>query len=254
MKRIFLPLIILCLCISCERQSGRKTGRVTRPNTLHDQSSKTRASRIANTNKPKTGSNKVVMSGPEIFEKYNSAVFMIFTSDGFSDFQGSGFFISDNGIAVSNYHVFKGTTRGLEIIKLSNGNEFKVKDVISYDDDEDYILFRVEIGNQKVNYIPLESSSPKIGEKVYAIGSPRGLENTFSSGEISQIREKVVLQISVPIDHGSSGGALINSYGEVIGITSSGYDGSSANLNFAMSIKVIKKHLLSVSKINSDMK
>lgn len=46
------------------------------------------------------------------------------------------------------------------------------------------------------------------------------MENTFSSGEISQIRGNAIIQISVPIDHGSSGGALINSYGEVIGITS----------------------------------
>lgn len=193
-------------------------------------------------NKPTAGHNRISMSGTDIFDKYNSAVFMIFTSDGWSGFQGSGFFISDNGIAVSNYHVFKGTTKGLENIKLSDGSTFKVKEVIGYDEDDDYILFRVGIGNQKVNYIPIGSSTPKVGEKAYAIGSPRGLENTFSSGNISQIRDGNVLQISVPIDHGSSGGALINSYGEVIGITTAGKDDSGANLNFAMNIKVINKH------------
>lgn len=78
-----------------------------------------------------------------------------------------------------------------------------------------------------------------MGERVYTIGSPKGLENTFASGEISQIREDHFIQISCPIDHGSSGGALINKYGEVIGITTGGRDDSGANLNFAKDICVI---------------
>ena len=82
-----------------------------------------------------------------------------------------------------------------------------------------------------------------MGEKVYAIGRPQGFKNTFASGEISQIREDNELQISVPIDHGSSGGALINSRGEVIGITTSGVGDSKANLNFAKSIELVKPYL-----------
>lgn len=240
----YLLVIVLCgcICLSCERRSGRKTSGMIQATKIQTQQTKIQQSRIT-LNKANAGYNRISMSGTDIFDKYNSAVFMIFTSDGLSSVQGSGFFISDNGIAVSNYHVFKGTTKGLENIKLSDGSTFKVKEVIGYDEDNDYILFKVEVGNYRVNYIPIGSSTPKVGEKVYAIGSPRGLENTFSSGEISQIREGNVLQISVPIDHGSSGGALINSYGEIIGITTAGRDDSGANLNFAMSIKVINKHL-----------
>ncbi len=70
------------------------------------------------------------MSGTEIFKRYNSAVFMIFTSDGYHTFQGSGFFFSSDGIAVSNYHVFKGTSIGLETIKLSSGEQLNVEDII----------------------------------------------------------------------------------------------------------------------------
>lgn len=65
------------------------------------------------------------------------------------------------------------------------------------------------------------------------------MENTLSNGLISQSHENYYIQISVPIDHGSSGGALINSYGEVIGITSGGRDDSGANLNFARDIRAI---------------
>lgn len=178
-------------------------------------------------------------TGEELFSRYESAVFMIYTSDGLNMYQGSGFFISPNGIAVSNYHVFKGTTIGAEEIHLSNGEIYKVKEVYANSNEDDYIIFKVDVGENKTNYLPMSSRKPRVGEKICTIGSPRGLENTFSSGEISQLRGKNYIQINAPIDHGSSGGALINSYGEVIGITSGGYDDSGANLNYAISISVI---------------
>jgi serine protease Do len=183
------------------------------------------------------------LDGAKIFSKYNTAVFMVFTSDGYNVFQGSGFFINKDGLAVSNYHVFKGTGKGVEEIKLAGSDEvYKVAEVIESSEDEDFILFRVNVSN--TNYIPVAKYKPNVGDKVFAIGSPRGLENTFSSGEVSQWREKNLMQISALIDHGSSGGALINEYGEVVGITSgSFYDGSQANLNYAWSIDAIKPYV-----------
>ena len=168
---------------------------------------------------------------------------MVYTSDGLNNYQGSGFFISPNGTAVSNYHVFKGTTRGYEVIKLYNGETFKIKEIIAQNEDEDIFIFKIELNQQQVNYISIASQTPRVGEKAYAIGSPRGLENTFSSGEISQLRGDNIIQITVPIDHGSSGGALLNSKGEAIGITTAGVDDSGANLNFAVNIRVISRYL-----------
>jgi len=183
------------------------------------------------------------LDGREVFDKYSTAVFLIFTSDGMNGYQGSGFFIDNEGLAVSNYHVFKGTGIGMEQIKLLGSDiAHNVTEIIAKDEEEDFILFRVDCEN--TNYLPIASSKPQIGEKVFAIGSPRGLENTFSSGEVSQWRAKNLMQINALIDHGSSGGALINEYGEVVGITSgSFYDGSQANLNYAWSIDVIKPYL-----------
>lgn len=179
------------------------------------------------------------MKKKDIYKKYNSAVFMIFTEDNKGEYQGSGFFVSPTGIAVSNYHNFQGTYKGLEIIKTVDGKTYKVKEVLAYSEKYDYILFRVD-GNG-FNYIPVTKRKYEVAEDVVAIGSPKGLENTFSEGTISQIRsdDKYKIQINVPIDHGSSGGALINMYGEVIGITSAGRDDSGANLNFAQDIKYI---------------
>lgn len=183
------------------------------------------------------------LEGTEIFSKYNHAVFMVFTSDGINGYQGSGFFINNKGLAVSNYHVFKGTNKGQEQIKLSGSDTaYKVVEVIASDQNSDFILFRVNCSDN--DFIPVAGSKPQVGEKVYAIGSPRGLENTFSSGEVSQWRDTNLMQINVQIDHGSSGGALINEYGQVVGITSGTFVGNSqANLNYAWSIDVVKPYI-----------
>ena len=180
------------------------------------------------------------LTAERIFQKYQSAVFMIFTGNDYQVSQGSGFFISKSGIGISNYHVFKGTHKGKELIKLSDGTIHKVKEVLAYSEKYDYIIFRVD--GSIFNYIPITKRGFEVAQKVYAIGSPRGYENTISEGIISARRPNYLIQISVPIDHGSSGGALINTHGEVIGITSGGRDDSGANLNFAQDIRAIFSH------------
>ncbi len=243
-RNVIVIVCLLLLTVSCGRKSGRRSTSSTTQNYQTSQSATPQQSTSSITNKrerdTQVSANKKILTPTELFAKYNSAVFMIYTSDGYQGAQGSGFFISSKGLAVSNYHVFKGSTKGYETIKLTNNKQYKVEKVIKYDDDLDYILFQVDLNGASVNHIPVAKKMPLVGEKAYAIGSPRGLENTFSSGEISQIRDKYTIQISVPIDHGSSGGALLNSYGEAIGITTAGMDNSGANLNFAMSIKVIE--------------
>ena len=191
----------------------------------------------------KKSTNNTALDGSEIFKRYNSAVFMVYTTDGSNVYQGSGFFIGEDGLAVSNYHVFKGTGIGEEAIKMPGDNTaYKISEIYQRSEDEDFILFRV--GYENDTYLPIASTRPEIGQRVFAIGSPRGLENTFSSGEVSQWRGDNLMQISALIDHGSSGGALINEYGEVVGITSGTFaDGSQANLNYAWSIDVVKPYI-----------
>lgn len=236
---------MFCLC-SCAHKSGRnKKERMTNATTVqHVETKQNRnQSKNATINVVSNRGNKNKLEGSKIFAKYNKAVFMVFTSDGYNVYQGSGFFINQDGLAVSNYHVFKGTGIGEEGIKLSGSNKiYKVAEIIKRSEEEDFILFRVNILN--TDFIPVAKYKPNVGEKVYAIGSPRGLENTFSSGEVSQWRDKNLMQISALIDHGSSGGALINEYGEVVGITSGSFaDGSQANLNYAWSIDAIKPYV-----------
>lgn len=256
-KTIFYLLLcsLLLACLSCAKTNrnaqakrttyaqSRKTAQEpqrTRPSSRDKHPALQTTSPAASTPAP----SPTPLQPTEIFEKYNSAVFMIFTTDGFNQYQGSGFFISSDGLAVSNYHVFQGTAKGAEIIKLSDNRTFRVQEVLAQSTEDDFILFRVA-GN--FNHIPISTRTCRVGEKVYAIGSPKGLENTFSSGEISQIRDENLIQTSCPFDHGSSGGVLLNAYGEAIGITTGGYDDSGANLNFAKDIRVIRAALSRLS-------
>lgn len=191
----------------------------------------------------KTTHSREILTSSDIFEKLSPAVFKIYTATDEQCFQGSGFFISSNGVAVSNYHVFQGSYVGFETIILQDGEEYKISDIYFRSEEKDVIIFKVNI-DKPVRYIPIASCTPKVGERIYTISSPRGLYNTFSSGEVSQIRENGgILQINAPIDHGSSGGVLLNTYGEAVGITTGGYDDSGANLNFAINIQIIKPEL-----------
>lgn len=252
MKRFLFILSVLVLCIGCQRRGGNYSNRVVSQSSSNQRVSSSASDRhrpstsVATDNidvsLPSSRNSSKTYTGAEIFARYSSAVFMVYTSNGWNEFQGSGFFINSSGLAVSNYHVFKGTGVGLETIKLANGTKCKLKSVVAKSSEYDFILFYVDIPGT-CNYIPVSNRQSKVGEKVFTIGSPRGLENTFSSGEISQFRGDYVIQINAPIDHGSSGGALINEYGEVIGITSAGYDDSGANLNFALDIKAVKPYI-----------
>lgn len=236
--------VLLILLGSCATKSGRSKDdiKVENRNTKPKGESKPRQPESKN-NFPAAQNTVKKYDGREIFKKYNSAVFMIYTSDGTNGSQGSGFFINSDGIAVSNYHVFQGTRIGLEQIKLYDSNNvYKCTEVIAKSEELDFIIFKVNASN--TNYVPISKKKPSVGDKVFAIGSPLGFENTFSSGEVSQWREHLhLLQISVPIDHGSSGGVLIDEYGNAVGITTSGIDDSGANLNFAIDINVIKPYI-----------
>ena len=237
----FLVVIILHslgACSGCS-PSGRRSHQVTSStksysfNTTENQLNKHKA--INNT----TNTLKKTLPLNVLYDKYKRSVFLIYTSDGDNAFQGSGFFISKNGLAVSNYHVFEGTSQGLEVIETYNGQNFRIKEVLDKDKENDFIIFRVDIGNYMIsNPIPVASQSPDIGDDVFAIGNPRGLESTLSKGIVSSYRENnCLIQTTTEITHGSSGGPLLNMKGEVVGITTGGF--GEANLNFAVNISLL---------------
>lgn len=176
----------------------------------------------------------------ELYKKYAPSVFLIYTKEQSEMVkQGTGFFISEDGLAISNYHVFEGSVSGEEQLTTSDGRSYKVAEVLKTSEDLDYIIFRVNVIQNIQNPFTIAKDEPSIGSDVFAIGNPKGLEGTLSKGIISQYREnKRVIQTTTEITNGSSGGPLLNMKGEVVGITTAGY--GEANLNLAINIQYVK--------------
>ncbi|MBJ6361468.1 stalk domain-containing protein [Paenibacillus sp. GCM10012307] len=157
--------------------------------------------------------------------------------------QGSGVVVGKR-LILTNYHVMT-STKSAKATTL-NGKEFKVEGLVAYNKDADLALIQTstDIGISSVTLG--DDKEIRKGDKIIAIGSPRGVRNTVSQGLISNIYfENGVqhFQINAPIDHGSSGGGLFDEFGNLIGLTTSKVEGSSADLNFAVSVYSIYKLL-----------
>ena len=150
---------------------------------------------------------------------------------------GSAFAAFEDGIFVTNYHVIE---EGIYSIRaaMESGLEFTIPYVVAYDAEKDLAILRTE-AKTGLEPLPIGSSADlERGEKVIAIGSPLGLINTLSIGLYSGTLkdEQTFLQFSAAISHGSSGGALFNDKGEVVGITSASFT-EGQNLNLAIPIE-----------------
>jgi serine protease Do len=176
----------------------------------------------------------------QLFLKCKNSVFLIYSLEEKGTSQGSGFFVNDKGIAISNYHVLNALNLNSSLVVLEDGQEFKVEKVIEENKELDYVIFKVSNPlSIKFDKVDVSYLNSVIGESVFAIGNPMGLEKTLSEGIVSGFRDsEKYIQTTAPITYGSSGGPLFNKRGEVIGITTSGM--GKANLNFAINIKLLK--------------
>ncbi len=166
---------------------------------------------------------------------------------------GSGFIFSEDGMIGTNFHVVDGIDS--LIVKTSDGTFYDAELLIVEEKNDLAIIKLKNINGRKFPAVRLGNTDVvKVGQEVFAIGSPFGYEYTISQGIIAGIRddEKVsftdpvtyipvekrfdkVIQITAAISPGNSGGALFSNKGEVIGITSYTYTGY-GNLNFAVAI------------------
>ncbi|HRJ03587.1 MAG TPA: trypsin-like peptidase domain-containing protein, partial [Ignavibacteria bacterium] len=182
---------------------------------------------------------------------------------------GSGFIFSEDGLIGTNYHVVDGIDS--LIVKTADGTYYDAE-LLIIDEKNDMAIIRIKNANgTKFPTIKFGNSDAiKVGQEVFAIGSPLGYEYTISQGIIAGIRdnEKVsftdpvtyspieksfekVLQITAAISPGNSGGALFNRKGEVIGITTYTYSGY-GNLNFAIAVNSFVYFMNSVDIANID--
>jgi hypothetical protein len=160
---------------------------------------------------------------------------------------GSGFFITDDLVA-TNLHVIEGAAKGHAKI-IGKNDTFEIASVFALEEPD---LALVKLAGAKAAALKIGTREVAIGDEVYAIGNPRGLEGTFSQGIVSGIRnlgELKIIQITAPISPGSSGGPVLNAYGEVVGIATATLT-EGQNLNFAIPVAHISHALKYLQRLD----
>lgn len=155
---------------------------------------------------------------------------------------GSGFIVQE-GLLVTNAHVIDGATTGYAKL-IGKPRKYEITGIVARNELHDLALLKVE-GMTAPEMAIADSTSVAVGDPIYAIGNPKGLEGTFSAGIISGVRKLehgALLQITAPISPGSSGGPVVNVDGQVVGIAVATFRGGQ-NLNFAVPASEIRKLL-----------
>jgi hypothetical protein len=188
----------------------------------------------------------MIGSSEEIAKEVTPATVTIYSKkkDGSSS-QGSGFHIGDGNI-VTNYHVIE---KSIEILVKFYGSEdlHEVNTIIFIDSDNDIAVLGIE-RTMGPSISKFNFELPSIGSEVYASGTPKGFESTFSNGIVSAIRDDSGfnrIQITAPVSPGSSGGPVVDSSGACIGIAFASVK-NGQNLNFAVPIIYLRDGLRSV--------
>ncbi len=151
----------------------------------------------------------------QVYQKASPSVVAILTDRGG---QGSGFIVSSDGLIVTNSHVLEGGGNVVKVL-LNDGTE-TVADVVGFDPEGvDLAAIKIRDASNLPALSFADFDSLQVGQSVYAIGSPRGIQNTYTSGIISQLSpRRKMIQHSAAVNPGNSGGPLLNSRGEVIGV------------------------------------
>lgn len=182
---------------------------------------------------PPTTSENVKLTSEQIGLLSESVVKLYVESNDGTFSTGSGFFYEQGKIG-TNYHVIDNAKR-IEV-EFDDGTLYQgIVKVLGYDKVLD--IAAISIAESGTPPLKMGDSSKLIrGQNIYTIGSPVGLMNTLSNGLVGSIREQSI-QITAPISPGSSGGVLLDEYGKVVGITSSGII-EGENLGFAIPINL----------------
>ena len=154
--------------------------------------------------------------------------------------QGSGFFISSDGLIVTSKHVIDGAVR---VIVTTHAGERREARIVGTDKLTDLALLSIETVGQSRPFVRFAARTARVGERVVAVGSPFGLGGSVTSGIVSANGRNIshggfddYLQIDAPINRGNSGGPTFDSNGEVIGVNTAIFSptGSSVGIAFAI--------------------
>jgi putative serine protease PepD len=186
-----------------------------------------------------------------VYKQSKQGVVDITVKTGQGTAEGSGFVLDKSGNIVTNQHVVDGAQAAQ--VKFADGTTAQAK-VVGVDPSTDVAVINVS-GVDQAKLTPLalaDSSSAQVGDNVIAIGSPYGLQGTLTSGVVSALGRTITspnhysisgaIQTDAPINHGNSGGPLLNTQGQVIGVNSQieSQTGESTGVGFAVPSNTVK--------------
>lgn len=164
---------------------------------------------------------------------------------------GSGFIWDDQGHIITNLHVVKGASEAT--VRLADGRDYKAA-LVGASPAHDIAVLKIGIGFQRPAPVPIGTSSDlKVGQKVFAIGNPFGLDWTLTTGIVSALDRSLpggdgrtidnLIQTDAAINPGNSGGPLLDSAGRLIGINTAIYSpsGASAGIGFAVPVDTVNR-------------
>jgi S1-C subfamily serine protease len=198
----------------------------------------------------------------ELFERSRDSVVFITTRGLVRDFwtrnvysvprgTGSGFIWDDAGHVITNYHVIQGASEAT--VKLADGRDYRAG-LVGVSPAHDIAVLRIGVGFKRPPPVPLGTSHDlKVGQKVFAIGNPFGLDWTLTTGIVSALDRSLggnggatiehLIQTDAAINPGNSGGPLLDSAGRLIGINTAIYSpsGASAGIGFAVPVDTVNR-------------
>jgi S1-C subfamily serine protease len=198
----------------------------------------------------------------ELFEQSRASVVFISTRQRVQDFwtrnvfsvprgTGSGFIWDDAGHVVTNFHVIQGASEAT--VRLADGRDYKAG-LVGVSPSHDIAVLRIGVGFKRPPPVPVGTSADlKVGQKVFAIGNPFGLDWTLTTGIVSALDRSLQGDAGTTIDHliqtdaainpGNSGGPLLDSAGRLIGITTAIFSpsGASAGIGFAVPVDTVNR-------------
>lgn len=194
-----------------------------------------------------TVTKKVYANAQAIFEQVNKSIVYVESYNKYGELvgSGSGIIISADGQVVTNYHVVTDYSEITRVkMKLATGKAFVTAKAIGFDVSKDLVLLKFDTKGTVLPVAALgDSTLVATGEKVYALGSPKGVQNTITEGIVSNrnvvLGKNAYIQTNASMSPGNSGGALVNKYGEVIGINDLSLK-DAQSMNYAIPINVFK--------------
>lgn len=162
---------------------------------------------------------------------------------------GSGFLISPDGLIVTNFHVMESAYKA----QVNIGDKI-YKDVYFVRGLPEFDIAILKINSDNLPYLSLGNSDGLVdGQFIVVLGSPWGFEHSVSNGIVSAVRSKgsvKIIQMTAPVSPGSSGGPVLNEFGEVVGITTLASFFMAQNLNFAVPVNYLSNVLKEPSGLN----